>query len=100
MISRRSSVKLISCSLSFPFVAKTSWAKSSPNETVNHASFGGAGMAGSDLGQIKSHPNVVVRAIAEIDPVVADKQSKDLRALMFMRIGGKCWRKKPRTWIA
>ena len=26
-------------------------------------------MAGSDLGQIKSHPNVVVRAIAEIDPV-------------------------------
>ena len=69
MISRRSSVKLISCSLSFPFVAKTSWAKSSPNETVNHASFGGAGMAGSDLGQIKSHPNVVVRAIAEIDPV-------------------------------
>ena len=25
-------------------------------------------MAGSDLGQIKNHPNVKIRAIAEIDP--------------------------------
>jgi predicted dehydrogenase len=51
-----------------PYIASTSWAKTSPNERVGHASFGGSGMAGTDLGQIKTHPNVEMVAVAEIDP--------------------------------
>ena len=69
MITRRNSLKTFAGSITFPYLAQTSWAKSPPSETVNHASFGGGGMAGSDLGQIKSHPMVKIRAIAEIDPV-------------------------------
>lgn len=68
MITRRNSLKALAGSVTFPYLAQTSWAKSPPSEVVNHASFGGAGMAGSDLGQIKNHPNVKIRAIAEIDP--------------------------------
>ena len=70
MITRRNSIKTIAGSIAFPYLAQTSWAKSPPSEIVNHASFGGAGMAGSDLGQIKTHPNVKIRAIAEIDPAM------------------------------
>jgi len=66
--SRRSFAKQLGAGLAFPFVARTSWAKSSPNEVVRHASFGGGGMAGSDLGNISSHKNVLIAAIAEIDP--------------------------------
>ena len=68
MITRRNSLKALAGSVTFPYLAQTSWAKSPPSEVVNHASFGGAGMAGSDLGQIKNHPKVKIRAIAEIDP--------------------------------
>lgn len=39
----------------------------SPNETVRHASFGAAGMAGADLGQIIKHPNVKLICVAEVD---------------------------------
>ena len=53
-------------------------------------------MAGSDLGQIKSHPNVVVRAIAEIDRRRQAEQR--FKALMLWD-----WRemleKEARTWI-
>ena len=66
--SRRLFVKQLGGGLAFPFVARTSWAKSSPNEVVRHASFGGGGMAGSDLGNISSHKNVLIAAVAEIDP--------------------------------
>ena len=51
-----------------PYIASSSWAKSPPSERVRHASFGGSGMAGTDLGQIKTHPNVEMVAVAEIDP--------------------------------
>ena len=68
MITRRNSLKTLVGSISFPYLAQTSWAKSPPSETVNHASFGGGGMAGSDLGRIQNHPQVKIRAIAEIDP--------------------------------
>lgn len=75
-LSRRSHLKVLASSLAFPFIARESWAKISPNETVNHASFGGSGMAGTDLGQIKRHPNVKVRAIAEIDPTRRKRAEK------------------------
>lgn len=81
-LNRRTFFKGLSTSLTFPYIAKESWAKNSPNEIVNHASFGGDGMAGSDLGQIKTHPNVRIRAIAEIDPgrrVRASKRFKDVK---------------------
>ena len=39
----------------------------SPNEVVRHASFGASGMAGADLGEITSHPNVKLICVAEID---------------------------------
>ena len=54
--------------LAFPYLAKTSWAKKPPSETVRHASFGGGGMAGADLSSISSHPKVTVAAVVEIDP--------------------------------
>ena len=66
--SRRYFVKQLGGGLAFPFVARSSWAKASPNEVVRHASFGGGGMAGSDLGNISSHKNVMIAAVAEIDP--------------------------------
>ena len=75
-LSRREFIKASSIGFAFPYVAKESWASASPNDIVNHASFGGAGMAGSDLGQIRSHPKVKVRAIAEIDPARRLRASK------------------------
>ncbi|MEC8865664.1 MAG: Gfo/Idh/MocA family oxidoreductase, partial [Verrucomicrobiota bacterium] len=69
MTTRRKHLKTLGASFAFPYLAKTSWAQTGPNQILSHASFGGAGMAGSDLAQIKSHPKVRVQAIAEIDPV-------------------------------
>ena len=66
--SRRTHIKQISGAILAPYIASTSWAKSPPSERVRHASFGGSGMAGTDLGQIKTHPNVEMVAVAEIDP--------------------------------
>ena len=66
--SRRTHIKLISGAILAPYIASTSWAKSPPSERVRHASFGGSGMAGTDLGQIKTHPNVEMVAVVEIDP--------------------------------
>jgi len=65
--SRRTFLGQVGGGLAFPFLAKSSWAKSPPSETVRHASFGGGGMAGADVGSISSHPNVTVAAIVEID---------------------------------
>ena len=65
--SRRTFLGQAGGGIAFPFLAKSSWAKSPPSETVRHASFGGGGMAGADVGSISSHPNVTVAAIVEID---------------------------------
>ena len=67
MNTRRSFLRLASSSLVFPYVAKSSWAETSPVNRINHASFGGQGMAAMDLRKIASHSSVTVRAIAEID---------------------------------
>jgi hypothetical protein len=48
--SRRNHIKQISGAILAPYIASTSWAKSPPSERVRHASFGGMGMAGTDLG--------------------------------------------------
>jgi predicted dehydrogenase len=39
----------------------------SPNEVVRHASFGGSGMAGADLGAITNHPKVKFVCVADVD---------------------------------
>lgn len=39
----------------------------SPNEAVRHASFGTAGMAGSDLGEITKHDKVKLVCVADVD---------------------------------
>ena len=68
-LSRRSFLHhAAASSLAFPFVARTSWAKKPPSSVTRHASFGGSGMAGADLGNIASHPKTTIAAISEIDP--------------------------------
>lgn len=39
----------------------------SPNGVVRHASFGAGGMAGADLGQITTHPQVKLVCVADVD---------------------------------
>lgn len=39
----------------------------SPNDVVRHASFGAAGMAGADLGEITKHPKVKLVCVADVD---------------------------------
>src|SRR4051812_24769191 len=39
----------------------------SPNEVVRHASFGSAGMAGADLGEITKHDKVKLVCVADVD---------------------------------
>ena len=82
MNTRRSFLRLASSSLVFPYVAKSSWAEASPANRINHASFGGQGMAAMDLRKIANHSSVTVRAIAEIDPGRREKtkaQYKDAK---------------------
>lgn len=82
MNTRRSFIRLASSSIVFPYVAKSSWAEASPANRLNHASFGGQGMAARDLRSISTHPSISVRAIAEIDPVrrkKAEAQFKDAK---------------------
>lgn len=79
MINRRNFIQLASSSLAFPFIARTSWAQGSPNSRISHASFGGGGMAMTDLRSIAKHSQVDVCAIAEIDPqrrIMAGSQFK------------------------
>ena len=68
LTTRRAHIKQISGAILAPYIASISWAKSSPYERVRHASFGGSGMAGTDLGQTKTHPNVGMVVLTEIDP--------------------------------
>jgi len=82
MNTRRSFIRLASSSIVFPYLAKSSWAEASPANRLNHASFGGQGMAARDLRSIATHPSISVRAIAEIDPVrrkKAEAQFKDAK---------------------
>ena len=78
--SRRSF--LATSALAFPYVASRSWAES-PNSKIRHVSFGGSGMAFSDLSSIAGVSNVEIVACAEIDPArqnrVANKFSKAKR---------------------
>lgn len=47
-----------------PFIQR---ATGSPNGKVQHASFGAAGMAGTDLRKLAAHPDVKLVAVADVD---------------------------------
>ncbi|MGJ8651142.1 MAG: Gfo/Idh/MocA family protein [Opitutaceae bacterium] len=42
-------------------------ADTTPSNTINHASFGANGMAFADLKTLSNHPNLTLRAVAEVD---------------------------------
>ena len=90
-LSRREFIKASSIGFAFPYVAKESWASASPNDIVNHASFGGAGMAGSDLGQIKK---VTQKLKLELLPRLIQPDDlgplNNFLELKFMMTGEKC----------
>jgi predicted dehydrogenase len=45
----------------------------SPNEIIHHASFGSAGMAAGDIGELTKHPNLKLVAVADVDLRSAQK---------------------------
>lgn len=64
--SRRQFLKQAAVAFAAPaFIRNLSAA--APLETVRHASFGAAGMAGADLGAIASHTKVKLVCVAEVD---------------------------------
>ncbi len=66
-ITRRDALQQASvAALAAPFVFKAH-VKAAPSETLYHASFGAAGMAGSDIRSLTSHKNLQLVAVAEVD---------------------------------
>jgi predicted dehydrogenase len=64
-ISRRTALKA-AAALSVPFVFRKH-AHAQPLETVNHVSFGAAGMAGSDIRSLTASRNLRLVAVADVD---------------------------------
>lgn len=66
-ISRRAALKTMAAAgIAAPFIF-SDMAKAGPNETLNHASFGAAGMALSDINSLANHKNLRLVAVAEVD---------------------------------
>jgi predicted dehydrogenase len=64
-ITRRAALKAAAAAAA-PFVWRLH-AHAAPSETVLHASFGAAGMAGSDIGSLTASKNLKLVAVAEVD---------------------------------
>ncbi|MDB5348841.1 MAG: hypothetical protein JWN86_88 [Planctomycetota bacterium] len=65
-MNRREALKrLAAASIAVPFAFRAHAA--APSETLYHASFGAAGMAGADLGSITASPHVKLVAVADVD---------------------------------
>jgi predicted dehydrogenase len=65
-ITRRAALRRITAAgLAVPFVYRLHAA--APAETVYHASFGAAGMAGSDIGSLTGSKHLTLVAVAEVD---------------------------------
>lgn len=64
-MNRRSALKAMAGGLAFPFVARGGVAP--PSETLNHASFGGSGMALADIRSLTASPHVRLVAVADVD---------------------------------
>jgi predicted dehydrogenase len=74
-ITRRAALKTAAATFAAPFVWRLH-AHAAPSETVLHASFGSAGMAGSDIGSLTASKNLKLIAVAEVD-----SNQKNLAAL-------------------
>ncbi len=67
LITRRCALRhWVSASFAFPFVMRAH-ATAAPSETIYHASFGAAGMAGADIGSLTASPYVKLVAVADVD---------------------------------
>jgi predicted dehydrogenase len=66
-ITRRTALKTMAAAgIGLPFVFQHS-ALAGPNETLNHASFGAGGMAGSDIGSLTASKHIRLVAVADVD---------------------------------
>ena len=65
VMNRRSALKFLAGSLAIPYVSRGYAA--SPNETLNHASFGASGMALADIRSLTASPHVKLVAVADVD---------------------------------
>jgi len=65
-ISRRTALKTAAATFAAPFVWRLH-AHAAPSETVLHASFGAAGMAGADIGSLTASKNLKLIAVADVD---------------------------------
>jgi predicted dehydrogenase len=61
---RRRFLQTVGALATGPFIQRT---QGSPNGKVQHASFGAAGMAGTDLRKLAAHPEVRLVAVADVD---------------------------------
>ena len=89
-ITRRSALKAAAVTFAAPFVWRHH-AHAAPSETVLHASFGAAGMAGSDIGALTASKNLKLVAVAEVDQnqknlASLKKQFPDLRVYDDFRV--------------
>jgi predicted dehydrogenase len=64
--TRRDALKLAAAGIAAPFVFRHH-VHAKPSETLNHASFGASGMAGSDIGALTASRNLNLVAVAEVD---------------------------------
>jgi len=66
-LTRRAAIKhMAAVGMSAPFVFRQ-YAGAAPSETLNHASFGGDGMAWSDINSLTASKHVKLVAVAEVD---------------------------------
>jgi predicted dehydrogenase len=65
-MTRRAALGAMAAGLSAPFVFRH-YTKAAPSETLNHASFGASGQAGSDIGAFAGSNHFKLVAVAEVD---------------------------------
>jgi predicted dehydrogenase len=65
-ITRRKALKQMAAGLAVPFVFRAH-AHAAPSETLLHASFGGSGMAFSDIQSLTASKNLKLVAVADVD---------------------------------
>jgi predicted dehydrogenase len=65
-ITRRAALGSLAAGLAAPFVFRH-YTQAAPSETLNHASFGAAGMAFADIGSLSGSKNLKLVAVADVD---------------------------------
>src|SRR6478752_4866324 len=88
--SRRAALKSMLATSAAPFVWRLH-AHAAPSDTVLHASFGSAGMAGADIASLSGSKNWKLIAVAEVDQNQKNlanlkKQFPDLRVYEDFRV--------------